>query len=318
MGNSTSGSARDAFGERLSSVRQRLRSAPRDAEDPSSGVSPRDLDIGDLPPDVGEALQFDQAGARSVDRLRDLPPEAREAFRLIWDDLVADVYDELKGTSRSKMLRPSTVSRVLGRITGQVEEASKLLIVTATHAPMASHDEWRHIGAAAVASGVSAGVNEVITVSSLGAGTAAALTTAVSSELLETYLAASARVLQYRKVGRNPTPARIAGDLALALGEGGRFATHANRESSEMAVRWMNRKLVNRVSRRFMRGLVPVAGMAWAASASARDMRKVLHLPLSPPEWDELERQDALAAGRQDPFVTAQDDFRAFLDQRRP
>lgn len=239
-----------------------------------------------------------------------LPPEARRAFALIWNDLIADIYDELKGSSRTAIMRPATISRVLNRVAGQIDEANRLLIVTATHSPAPGSTEWHFIGAAAAGSGLGAGVNEVITFGSAGAGAAAALGSAVLTELLETYLAASGRVMKYQQEGRNPDPQLIAEDLAEALGQDGRFRAHANRETGEAALRWINKQMGKRLSRRFLRGLIPLVGMAVAAQASGRDVKKVLDVPIRPATPAELHRAQQL----DDPFAAAQLDYAQFIE----
>ena len=51
------------------------------------------VDLGDLPGDVAERIRFENAAPRMA-RSKRLPPEARDALAAIWDDLIADVYDE--------------------------------------------------------------------------------------------------------------------------------------------------------------------------------------------------------------------------------
>ncbi|MFN0089184.1 MAG: hypothetical protein ACKVWR_02785 [Acidimicrobiales bacterium] len=278
----------------------------------------RRLSLQDLPAGVARRLEFERAAPRAM-RRGGLPPEARQALAAVWNGLVADIYEEVSDVKRrTAVFDPAVVARVLARIAGRVDDANRLMIVTAAHAPLPGDADWKHIGVAATASGLGAAADELVLYGSAGAAAAAVLATAVVGELFETYVAASGRVRKYRRAGRSPGPALIAQDLAEALGRTVERPVQAQRDSLERLLRWLAAKALHRIRRRLLKGLVPVAGVALAAGLSGRDVRRVLALPMRTPAEDELLRLAAIAAAEAGTWPHDATDLGPFLRSHPP
>jgi hypothetical protein len=250
----------------------------------------RHLELRDLPPAVGERLAFDEAAPRRVRNER-VPAEAREIFHEVWNDIVADVYDEMAGRSRKQLFDKDVINRVLQRISLRMQRAERSLIVAAVHAPLPGDRDWKHIGVAGAGGGTGAVAEEVAAYFSAGTGATVAVSSAVLAELFETYVAASARTRQYQRSGRSADPELVATDLAESIGYSGNVGRRTNSDVTRAALAWMARQLVTRTSARFARGLVPVMGVAMNAGTSGRNVRRVVKLPLRPPSRDEVWRQ---------------------------
>ncbi|MDY7105029.1 MAG: hypothetical protein S0880_27905 [Actinomycetota bacterium] len=273
--------------------------------------SPAPLRLDDLPSEVRERLDFDTAAPASLRSAPGLPSEARDVMRAIWNGLVADVYDEMRGSGRRALFDRTLILRVLDRLNARIDEANRLMIVVGAHAPMPG-SSVRHVGVAAGASGLSAGVTEIVAFGSAGTAAAASVTAAVVGELFETYLAASARVGQYRRAGRLPGPEVLAHDLAEALGRDRVERVDASRQSIEALLRWLANQATHRMRRRLLKGLIPVVGIGASATTSAFDMRKVLSVPMRVPDASEISRLAEQAAGTE-PYSFARRDFERLL-----
>lgn len=273
--------------------------------------APSPLRLHDLPAEIADRLEFDAAAPASLRRAPGLPPEAREVVRAIWNGLVADVYDEMRGTGRRALFDKGTILRVLERLNARIDEANRLMIVVGAHAPMPG-SSVRHVGVAMGASGVSAGVTEIVAFGSAGTAAAASVTAAVVGELFETYLATSARVGQYQRAGRLPGPEILAHDLAEALGRERVDRVDASRQSIEALLRWLANQATHRMQRRLLKGLVPMLGIGVSAGASARDMRRVLAVAMRVPDAEEVRRL-AVQADSAEPWRFAREDFERLL-----
>jgi hypothetical protein len=250
----------------------------------------RHLSLTDLPPAVAEKVAFDESAPRRVRREK-LPEEARQVFREVWDDIVADVYDEMAGRGRGQLFDKEVIARVLERVALRMQRAERALIATAVVAPLPGDRDWAHIGVAGAGAATGAAAEEVAAYISVGTGATVAVTSAIIAELFETYVAASARTRQYRRARRSPDPELIATDLAESLGYSGAIGRRTNSELTRSALGWLAHQLVTRTGRRFARGLLPVMGVAVNAGTAGRNLRRVVRTPLRDPSEQELVRQ---------------------------
>jgi hypothetical protein len=158
------------------------------------------------------------------------------------------------------------------------------------HRPLKGDRDWKHIASGGAGGAGSAAAEEVAAFGSLGTATTVAIVAAIAGEVVETYVAASARVQQYRRAQRDPDPGVIVTDLAEAAGYGDAVGRRASSVVARDAARWFGEWLLERTTRRFLRGLVPVIGVALGGGASALSVRRVAKLPLRPPSEDEVLR----------------------------
>ncbi|MDZ7732760.1 MAG: hypothetical protein U5R31_06245 [Acidimicrobiia bacterium] len=221
--------------------------------DPDADAWPVPLSLGDLPAEIADELRFDVAAARSVRGAR-LPPEVRATFRYVWDGIIADVHDELRGASRTGHLNRRVVDRILRRVAGRVQQGQVALIVAGVHHPFPGRRSGT--ATAGLSSAGLAGTEELIAFTSTGTAAAGAVGAAVAGELLEVYLASSARTQQYRRHGRSPSPKLVVTELAEIYGAGfrRRAAGGATIEVVQRALRSLAGDVVARTSRRCFRG----------------------------------------------------------------
>lgn len=260
--------------------------------DDRSGVpvpTHRHLELPDLPPALAGKLAFERAAPRRL-RSAEVPDEAREVLKQVWDGIVADVWDEVAGTPRRSLLSKERIAAVLARIGARLQHGERALIVAGTYYPLPGDRPWRHAAAAGVGSAGAAAAGGLAVVGSAGTGAAVAVTSAVVGELFETYVAASARTRQYQRAGRSPDPALVATDLAESLGFTDSTGRRMDRALTGRALAWLSRSVVTRTSSRFARGLVPLAGAAASGGLASRDVLRVTGLELRPPAEDELSR----------------------------
>jgi hypothetical protein len=245
--------------------------------------------LAELSPDVADRVRFDRAAPRRL-RSSALPIEARQLFEHLWDDIVADIHQEVAGLRRTRLIDRQVVTRVLERVATRVQQAERALIVTAVYRPVPSDREWKHVAMGGVSGATTAVAEGMAAYATLGTGATVAIASAVVGELFETYVAASGRVLQYRRAGRSPAPDLVVADLAESIGLKAAAGRRASLDLSRQALRWLDDRLVARTGRRFSRGLVPVLGVAAGAGLSGTGVRRVLKLPLRPPSEEELLR----------------------------
>ncbi len=263
----------------------------------------RHLELSDLPPALAERLRFDRAAPRRL-RSDRLPAEVRDELAHLWDGIVADVYDEVAGMKRRRAFSRDQVDRVLDRVGGRFLQAERVVIVAAVRRPMAVETEWRHIAVGGAGGAASAAAEEIAAFGTMGAAATTAIVAAIAGEVLETYVAASARVQQYRQAHRSPDPGLVITDLAESAGYGDAVGRRASNHVARDAGRWLGEVLLTRTGRRFARGLVPVVGVAVGGTMSALSVRKVTKLPLRPPAEDEVIRLASdLTHGHGDRFL---------------
>jgi hypothetical protein len=234
-------------------------------------------------------VAFDEAAPRRY-RSEKLPVEAQVLFREVWNDIVADIYDEVAGLRRTKLVNREVVERILRRVAERVRQAERALIVTSVYRPLGSDKEWKHVAMGGVGGAASAAAEEVATYATFGPGATVAIASAIVGELFETYVAGSARTVQYQRAGRSPAPDLIVADLAESAGLTAAMGRRASVDLSREAIRWLDGQLLRRTSKRFARGLVPVVGVAVGAGLSSTGVRRVLKMPLRPPSEEELLR----------------------------
>jgi hypothetical protein len=264
--------------------------------------------ISDLPPAVAERISFAEAAPRRV-RSERLPAEAREVFHDLWDDIVAEVYDEMAGRSKRQMFDRDVINRVLHRVAGRMQQGERALIAAAVYAPIPGDKEWKHVGIAGAGAGVGAAAEEAAAYFSAGTGATVAVCSAIVAELFETYVAASARTRQYRREGRSPDPELIATDLAESLGYAGSIGRRTNSELTRSVVSFLADQLLVRTSTRFARGLLPVIGIGVNAGTAGRNIRRVVKLPKRNPSEAEVMRQAEGILREHEAWVTARDRF---------
>ena len=202
---------------------------------------------------------------------------------------MADVYDEVAGMKRRKAFSRDQVDRVLDRVGSRFLQAERVVIVAAVRRPMAVETEWRHIASVApeVPPPPRRGDRHVGT---MGAAATTAIVAAIAGEVLETYVAASAQVQQYRQAHRSPDPGLVITDLAESAGYGDAVGRQGQQPRGPRRRPLAGRGPADRTGRRFARGLVPVVGVAVGGTMSALSVRKVDELPLRPPAEDEVIR----------------------------
>jgi hypothetical protein len=249
----------------------------------------RHLELRDLPAGVADRLRFEKAAPK---RLRNdhLPDAVRDELAALWDGIVADVYDEVAGLKRRRAFGRDQVQRVLARVRDRFLQAERVVIVGAVHRPLAGDADWRHVAAGGAGGAASAVAEEIAAYGTVGTATTTAIVAAIAGEVLETYIAASARVQQYRRAGRRPDPGLIVTDLAQAAGYGDAAGRRASNRVARDAASWLGEALLTRTSKRFARGLLPVVGVAIGGTASAWSVRRVTNLALRPPSEDEVLR----------------------------
>jgi hypothetical protein len=252
-------------------------------------VPARHLELSDLPPGVADRLRFERAAPK---RLRDeqLPAEVRDELAALWDGIVADVYDEVAGLKRRRAFGRAQVQQVLERVRTRFLQAERVVIIGAVHRPLGGDADWRHVAAGGAGGAASAVAEEIAAYGTVGTATTTAIVAAIAGEVLETYIAASARVQQYRRAGRRPDPGLIVTDLAQAAGYGDAAGRRASNRVARDAATWLGEALITRTSKRFARGLLPVVGVAIGGATSALSVRRVTNLALRPPSEDEVLR----------------------------
>lgn len=242
----------------------------------------RHLELEDLPPAIAERLRFERAAPKRL-RSERLPLPIREELEAIWDGIVADIYDEVAGERRRDAFTPQRVREVLGRVADRLLQAERIVIFTAVHHPLRGNSETKHLAVAGLGGGASAAVEELASLGTAGTATTVAIMSAAIGEVFETYVAASVRALQYRRSHWPLDPNAIVLDLAEAAGYGQSAGRRATAVLAHDAVRWLGEALVARTASRFMRGLIPVYGVAVGAGFSGYSVNRVRRLALRPP-----------------------------------
>jgi hypothetical protein len=247
----------------------------------------RHVELESLPPAMVERLRFERAAPK---RFRDehLPAPIRAELGDLWDGIIADVYDEVAGLRRTKAFRAEQVARVLARIADRVLQAQRVVIFTAVHYPLPYAGERRHVAFGAASGGAAAAVEEVAAFATAGTAATIAIAAAVVGEVLESYIAASARTGQYREQHWPADPATVVLDLAEAAGYTEAVGRRATAALAHKAVDVLGQALLRRTASRFARGLIPVFGVAVGAGVSGWNINRVQRLALRPPSEEAL------------------------------
>lgn len=257
--------------------------------DPHPEPQRRPARLDDLTPELAERLRYERAAPLAA-RQPSLPPEVRGQLERIWNALVAELALSYDGVPWRQARRPSGFEERLRRLRPLLDHAERAMVFLGTHHPVPGGRPWAHTAVAAGASGGMTAVDQLLAVGSAGAGFAAFAATAVVAELLEVYVAASARARQYERVGRSPDAALVALDLAEVWGGASLAGRSSRRRALLPALTSLTERLVRRSVTRFTKGLVLVGGVAWAAVASGRTIHQVTARPLPPVDPEEAAR----------------------------
>jgi hypothetical protein len=276
----------------------------------------RHRELADLPPALAKRLSYEHAAPRRL-RSDRLPEPVRAELRELWDGIVADVYDEVGGLTRRDAFSRTQVLRALARISDRLLHAERVVIFAAVHHPMRSDTEWKHAAVAGAGGGGAALAEEVATFATAGTATTVAIVSAVAGEVLETYVSASARAMQYRRAQRPPDPAVVMVDLAEAAGYGESAGRRITGRVVHDAAEWLSERVLRRTVSRFSRGIVPLVGVAAGAGMSVANVRRVTKLPLRPVAADELGALARLLVDDPDPDAYAEA-RRRFVDEELP
>jgi hypothetical protein len=239
-------------------------------------------------PAVPPQFAFDKAAPRILRQNDQLPVQAQEAMRHIWDGVVVEVGKHFAQHGYREARKPKNLKALLRRLERLLNDAQELMIVCGTYWPMPG-------GAArlaTIATGGSAGVTGVeqaIAFGSAGVAATSVVTSSLIIELFETYMAASARTQQYRAAQRDPDHYRIAVDLADAWA-GRRREQIYTRQLVDVALERLEVRLAARAWGRLMEAISAIVGIVWAGGSTARAMTRVLRLPMRPADEEELAR----------------------------
>lgn len=242
-----------------------------------------------------------------------MPDEARQVFHDLWGDIIGDIYDEMAGRNRRQLFDREVINRVLARVAVRMQQGERALITAAVYAPLPGDREWKHIGVAGLGAGAGSVVEEAAAYLSAGTGATIAVASAILGELFETYVAASARTIQYRREGRSPDPELIATDLAESLGFSGSIGRRTNSELTRSVVSYLSEQLLVRTSARFARGLLPLMGIALNAGTSGRNIRRVVKLAMREPSEQEVMRHAQNIMLERQAWETARERFESML-----
>jgi hypothetical protein len=248
----------------------------------------RHLVLNDLPAAIADRLSFENAAPRRF-RSDNLAPEIRRELEDLWDGIVADIYDEVAGVRRTKAFGRESVLRALNRVSVRLLQAERVVIFTAVHHPIKAKRDAKHIAVAALGGGASAAVEELAGFGTAGTAATIAIASAVAGEVFETYVAASARVQQFRNQRWPADPNAILIDLAEAAGYGESVDRRATTVLGREAAAFLGDALIKRTATRFSRGMIPLVGIAVGAGFSAHNISKVQNLPLRPPSKEAVE-----------------------------
>src|SRR5687767_3718439 len=86
------------------------------------------------------STSFELAAPEPLRRPGRVPPEVREAFKALWDGLVADINRELANGGLVGLRKPRNLRRLLDSLAVRVDDAQQVVIATAASYPMAGSD----------------------------------------------------------------------------------------------------------------------------------------------------------------------------------
>ena len=239
----------------------------------------------------GQVAEVGFEHAPALFRSDRLPEEVREAFADLWDATAAEVVDfvNVHGVER---LRTRAGRRALWKRLEVLLARAQRLSIGLGHAYPLDRGRWGHRTVGVVGSGGVAAGEQVIAGASVFTGPTSALIItfvgAAMTELLEVYVATSARVERYRFAARSPSVQTIAADMGAVYGATGLGSRPADRRVVEEAMRVMLTRVVRRAQWRFADALVPVVGPVIAGAMTGSAVTRTQSPALR--ELDELER----------------------------
>jgi hypothetical protein len=242
-------------------------------------------------PAVPPQLAFDKAAPKILRNNDQLPVQAQEAMRQIWDGIVVETSRHFSQYGYREARKPKNLKALLRRLERLLNDAQELMIVCGTYWPMPGSATRLATIATGGSAGVT-GVEQAITYGSAGVAATSVVTSSLIIELFETYMAASARTQQYRAAQRDPDHYRIAVDLADAWA-GRRREQIFTRQFVDIALERLEVRLMARAWTRLMEAISAVVGIVWAGGSTVRAMSRVLRLPMRPADEEELARMAA-------------------------
>lgn len=167
---------------------------------------------------------------------------------------------------------------ILGGMQDVVVASEELAVTAGAHWPLPGRREWLEPAAGGGVSFAATLSEEFATYSSAGLSVTAALVATPVLQVLEIYLAASARANAYRRHDLGYDRDVIATDLHAVLTGGtlGRSKSIGGRQMATEIGDWM----IERAASAIWQTLAFGVGAAWAAAGTVRTVRRVSNLPL--------------------------------------
>ena len=245
--------------------------------------------LAEVGPDAIQTYGF--ANAPGTFRSQRLPVEVRDGFADLWDAIAAEVVDftAIHGTAA---LRTKSGRKKLWRRLERVLQLSQLVTIRLGYSYPLPGGRWAHRALGTAGSGGVAAVEQaaagVAVVSGPTSSLVIAAVGAAMTELLEVYVATSARVERYRHAARTPSFETIATDLGVLYGAKGLGSRPAERRLAEDAMRSMLTRVIRRSQWRFGEMFVPLVGPAIAGGMTATTVARAQGPALREP--DAIER----------------------------
>ena len=245
--------------------------------------------LAEIAPDQLAAVSF--ANAPGAFRSNRLPVEVREGFADLWDAVAAEVVDFTKIHGVEALRTKAGRKKLWRRLEKVLRVAQEVTIGLGYSYPLPT-GRWAHRALGTGGSGAVAVVEQAATGVAVVSGPTSSLVIAVvgaaMTELLEVYVATSARVERYRHAARSPSFATIATDLGALDGAGGLGTRPTERRTAEAAMRRMLIRIISRSKWRFTNTFIPLVGPAVAGGMTATVVTRAQRPALREP--DELER----------------------------
>jgi hypothetical protein len=226
--------------------------------------------LAELGADQVEAVGF--ANAPGAFRSKRLPVEVREGFADLWDAVAAEVVDFV-AINGAEALRTKAGRKRLWRRLERVLQLSQLVTIRLGYTYPLPTGRWAHRALGTGGSGAVAAVEQAATGLAVVSGPTSSLVVATvgaaMTEMLEVYVATSARVERYRHAARTPSFETISTDVGALYGAKGLGSRPAERRIAEEAMRAMLKRVIRRSQWRFGEMFVPLVGPVIAGGMTA-------------------------------------------------